>query len=198
MPLIGFDVNVAGAIACGLGEQGVEHADDGRVVRGLQQVFNGRQLLHHAAEVGVALHLAHHRRCAGLALGIGCADTLRQCACAMALHLSHRIFAQRLANACGQGCWLHMQGQALCILFQQQLLAACKSIGQRITHIRAWPSCLATPQGFPAASLHPPPGLWRPARVAPLSCPRASGHSGPATGVLWRRCHAPPPGAKTP
>ncbi|MNZ92510.1 hypothetical protein D3C78_1115370 [compost metagenome] len=48
MALVGLDVDVAGAVARGLGEQGVEHADDGRVVGGLQQVFHGRQVLHHA------------------------------------------------------------------------------------------------------------------------------------------------------
>jgi hypothetical protein len=58
--LVGLDVDVARAVARGLREQGVEHADDGRVVGGFQQVFHGGQLLHHAREVGVALDLAHH------------------------------------------------------------------------------------------------------------------------------------------
>ena len=42
MALEGFDMDVAGAIARGLGQQGIEHADNGRVVRGFQQVFDGR------------------------------------------------------------------------------------------------------------------------------------------------------------
>jgi len=46
--LVGLDVDVAGAVACGLRQQRVEHADDGRVVRRFQQVFNGWQVLHHA------------------------------------------------------------------------------------------------------------------------------------------------------
>ncbi len=46
--LVGLDVDVAGPVARGLRQQGVEHADDGRVVGGFQQVFHGGQLLHHA------------------------------------------------------------------------------------------------------------------------------------------------------
>ena len=46
--LVGLDVDVAGAVARGLRQQRVEHADDGRVVVVFQQVFDGRQLLHHA------------------------------------------------------------------------------------------------------------------------------------------------------
>ena len=59
--LIGFDVDVAGPVPRGLHQQGVEHADDGRVGRGFQQVFHGGQLLHHAAQIGFAFHLAHHQ-----------------------------------------------------------------------------------------------------------------------------------------
>ena len=55
--LVRLNVNVARAIARGLREQRVEHADDGRVVRRLQQVFHGRQLLHDAREVHVRLHV---------------------------------------------------------------------------------------------------------------------------------------------
>jgi hypothetical protein len=40
------------------GEQGVEHADDRRVVAGLEQVLDRRQLLHHPRQVDRALDLA--------------------------------------------------------------------------------------------------------------------------------------------
>ena len=50
---IRFDVNVGGAFAHGLREQGVNHADDGRVVLGFQQVFDRRQVGHQLREVEV-------------------------------------------------------------------------------------------------------------------------------------------------
>ncbi|MPM69641.1 hypothetical protein SDC9_116589 [bioreactor metagenome] len=48
MALVGFDVDIARAIAHGLGEQRVEHADDGRVAGRFQQVLHCGQFLHHA------------------------------------------------------------------------------------------------------------------------------------------------------
>ncbi len=59
-------------------EQGVEHADDGRVVGGFQQVFHRGQLLHHAREVGRAFDLADHGRRTALAARVGRRDALRQ------------------------------------------------------------------------------------------------------------------------
>jgi hypothetical protein len=67
--LKGLDVDVAGAIARGLRQQGIEHADDGRVVGGFEQVFHGGQLLHHARQVGIALDFADHRGGAGAGTG---------------------------------------------------------------------------------------------------------------------------------
>ena len=34
MPLIRFDMDIAGPVARSLGQQGIEHADDGRIVCG--------------------------------------------------------------------------------------------------------------------------------------------------------------------
>ncbi|OIQ70742.1 hypothetical protein GALL_476410 [mine drainage metagenome] len=45
---IGLDVDVAGTVARSLRQQRVQHADDWRVIGRLQQVFNRRQVLHHA------------------------------------------------------------------------------------------------------------------------------------------------------
>ena len=61
MPLVGLDVDVAGAVAraaC------VSRALSMRMMgasAALQQVFHGRQFLHHAREIGVGLDLADHR-----------------------------------------------------------------------------------------------------------------------------------------
>ncbi len=91
MALVGLDVDVAGAVARGLREQGVEHADDGRVVGRLQQVLDRRQLLHHAREVGVGLDLADHQGSAGLALRVGGADAVGQRARVQHLPALHRM-----------------------------------------------------------------------------------------------------------
>ena len=71
-------MDVAGTVACGLGQERIEHADDGRVVRGFQQVFNGGQGLHHARQVHIGLHLADDGGGAGFTLGISSADALAQ------------------------------------------------------------------------------------------------------------------------
>ena len=94
-------MDVAGAIARGLGQQRIEHADDGRVIGGFQQVFNGRQVLHHARQISVALDLAYHRRRAGLALGIGRADALDQRRGGQGLQLAHRVLAHDFVHGAG-------------------------------------------------------------------------------------------------
>ena len=48
MALIGLYVNVTGAVAGGLGQKRVKHANDGRVVRRFKQVFYRWQFLHDA------------------------------------------------------------------------------------------------------------------------------------------------------
>ena len=135
MALEGFNMDVASAIARGLGQQGVEHADDRRVVRGFQQVFDGRQVLHHAREVGLALHFTDHRCRTGFALGIGGADALHQLGRAMVLHCGHRVFAHYLAQAAGQRGGMHMQRELIARFLQQHLLGARKRIRQGVAHI---------------------------------------------------------------
>ena len=45
--LVRLDMDIAGAIAGGLRQERIEHADDGRVVGSFQQVFHCGQVLHH-------------------------------------------------------------------------------------------------------------------------------------------------------
>ena len=67
MPLVRLDVNVAGAVARGLGQERVQHANNRRIVRGVKQVGNRGQLLHDARQVSVGFNLVYHRRRAGFA-----------------------------------------------------------------------------------------------------------------------------------
>ena len=136
VPLVGLDVNVAGAVPCGLGQQGIEHADDGRIVRGFQQVLDGWQVLHHARQVGVAFDLADHRCGARFALGIGGADALHQGWRGLGLNLAHRVFAHHLAHATAQRRRVQPQRELARLLLEQHLLGAGKSVGQRVAHGR--------------------------------------------------------------
>ncbi len=67
--LVGLDVDVAGGLAHGLGEQRVDHADDRGVVLGFEQVFDRRQLGHELGEVDLLAHVGHH--VGGVAVGAG-------------------------------------------------------------------------------------------------------------------------------
>ena len=66
---VGLDVDVAGGLAHGLGEQRVDHADDRRVVLGFEQVFDGRQLGHELGEVDLLAHVGNDL--GGVAVGAG-------------------------------------------------------------------------------------------------------------------------------
>ena len=66
---VGFDVDVAGGLAHGLGEERVDHADDRRVVLGFEEVFDGGQLGHELGEVDFLAHVVDHR--GGVAVGAG-------------------------------------------------------------------------------------------------------------------------------
>ena len=152
VPLVGFDVNVAGAVPCGLGQQGIEHADDGRIVRGFQQVLDGWQVLHHARQVGVAFDLADHRCGARFALGIGGADALHQGWRGLGLNLAHRVFAHHLAHTTAQRRRVQPQRELARLLLEQHLLGAGKSVGQRVAHGRGR-QCRLRVQGLLA-------GVW--------------------------------------
>ena len=131
---VGFDVDVAGAVTRGLHQQGVEHADDGRVCRGFQQVFHGGQLLHHAAQVGFAFHLAHHQGRARFRACITGPNALQQRGRVHMGEAVHRVAAQHLAPRPGVRCICMPQRQVPTIVLQQQLVGAGEGVGQRVAH----------------------------------------------------------------
>ncbi|MNU57728.1 hypothetical protein D3C71_468530 [compost metagenome] len=57
-----FDVDIAGAVARGLREQRIDHADDGRVVLRLQQVRHLGHVLQQAVQVDLVFRHAHDGR----------------------------------------------------------------------------------------------------------------------------------------
>ncbi len=67
-----FDVDVRRAVARSLRQQRVDHADDRRVVFGLEQVLDVRDLLHHARDIELAFDVADDllRRAALIAVGL--------------------------------------------------------------------------------------------------------------------------------
>ena len=62
MALIRLNVNITRTISDSLSKQSVEHANDGGIIRRFEQIFNGRQFLHHPRQVGIALHFIDNRR----------------------------------------------------------------------------------------------------------------------------------------
>jgi hypothetical protein len=67
-----FDVDVAGLVACGLGQQCVDHANHRRAVLSVEQVGDFRHVLHQAVEVDFVFCCADHcRRAAGVGIGSG-------------------------------------------------------------------------------------------------------------------------------
>ena len=135
MALVGFDVDVAGTVAHRLRQQRVEHADDGRVVGGFEQVFNRRQRLHHARQIHIAFDFADDRGGAGFALRIGGADALLEQLGGFDVDVLHIEFAHHFTHAAGRarcGQAVQPQRQVTAKVFKQQLLAACKRIGQGV------------------------------------------------------------------
>jgi len=76
--LEGFNVNIGGPISGCLSEQGIDHPDDGRVVLGLEQIFDTRQVLHQTREIQITLNLIHHRGGRAFLLCIGGRDRSAQ------------------------------------------------------------------------------------------------------------------------
>ncbi|MCY1246291.1 hypothetical protein D9M72_595100 [compost metagenome] len=65
-------MHVARAVARGLREQRVDHADHGRVVLRVEQVGDGRNVLHQPRQVDLLLHGADHRSgIAGFGVALG-------------------------------------------------------------------------------------------------------------------------------
>ena len=96
--LVRLDMDIRCAVARSLREQGIEHADDGRVVGGFQQVFHGGQVLHHACQIGIRLDLADHHGGAGVALCIGRTDAMGQRGGVQQLPALYAMFALHFGN----------------------------------------------------------------------------------------------------
>ena len=140
MAFIGLDVNITGTVPGCLGEQGVEHADDRRVIRRFQQIFDRGQVLHHALQVSLPFDFTDHGRGARFALCIGRADALAQVGAVVGLYFFDPVFAHDFTDATRQRRAVQMQRHALRIFFQQDLLGAGKCVGQRVAHLSwQWP-----------------------------------------------------------
>ena len=132
--LIGLDVDVAGTVPCRLHQQGVQHADDGGVGRGFQQVFYGRQLLHHAGQIGFALDFTHHHGRTRLGTSVAGADALSQALRVELLKVVYHVHAQNLTPSARWRLRQVPQRQGSPIVLQQQLVRAGESVRQRVTH----------------------------------------------------------------
>ncbi len=131
---IGLDVNVRSPFARGLGEQDVEHADDGRVVGGFEQVFHRGDVLHQPAQIDVALHFADDRRGAAIAGSVGRADARLQVFSGGAVHRAQHMLALHLGQRRGPRGLAHPEFDALAVVFGQHRLVAAEGIGQGMTH----------------------------------------------------------------
>ncbi len=60
MALVGFDMNIRGFLFDGLGEHGVDQADDRRVVLAVEQIVGVRQLFGEGIEVELVADVGHH------------------------------------------------------------------------------------------------------------------------------------------
>ncbi|STV05369.1 Uncharacterised protein [Klebsiella pneumoniae subsp. pneumoniae] len=60
MALVGFDMNIRGFLFDGLGEHGVDQADDRRVVLAVEQIVGVRQLFGEGIEVELIADVGHH------------------------------------------------------------------------------------------------------------------------------------------
>ena len=78
MSLVGLNVDVARAFFGRLRQERIEESNDGGVIGGFQEVFHTGELLHHAGEVHIALHLMGHGGRRRFASGVDAADFLPQ------------------------------------------------------------------------------------------------------------------------
>jgi hypothetical protein len=136
MTLIGFDVDVAGALACGLAEQSVEQTDDGRVIRGFEQVFHGRQLLQQAAQIGIVFDFAGDSGRRRIAERISLRDALAQRGRFQLLRLRAEPLgccpAHGFAPRTGLGLAGKVQRATRSIALHQQMMAASEAVGQGV------------------------------------------------------------------
>ncbi len=130
--LVGLDVDVARAVLRRLREQRVEHADDGRVVRRLEQVFDRRQFLHHAAQVHRALDFADHDRGARLAAGVSDGDSVHERRRGLAQQRVDVVKAQHLAERAGCRTLGGVQDEAIPVVFEQHRVRLGEGVGQGV------------------------------------------------------------------
>ena len=139
MGLEGLDVDVAGLIARGLGQQRVDHADHWRAILGVEQVGNLGDIVHQAVEVDLALRRADHRRgAAGIGVGAGqqgvelvVADALQAGQLMPLAHLADRPAGRPRAD---------QQGRAMLARPQQGALRLGPGVGQQAHSGAASPS----------------------------------------------------------
>ena len=94
--LEGFDMNVGGVLADGLGEQGVDQADDGGIVLVLDQILRLGQGFGHAVEIQILADAFHRFDGAAGAILVG---LLQQFVEFVLVHLAH--FQRRAKMALG-------------------------------------------------------------------------------------------------
>ena len=138
--LVRLDVDVAGALAHRLRQQRVEHADDRRVVGGLQQILDLRQLLHQARQVGLAFDLADDGGGGGAAaVGVGGLQPRVEGGGGFALQPARAVHALRFSHG-GQlprgqqspGVGAHDQPALAAVHVQQHAVGARPRVGQRV------------------------------------------------------------------
>jgi len=91
-------MDVGGTVARSLGEQRIDHADDRRVILGLEQILDLGDVLQQPRQVEVAFDFVDHRGGRALLLRVGPGDRRRQ----LGRVLAHRHHAQR-QRACELG-----------------------------------------------------------------------------------------------
>jgi hypothetical protein len=130
--LVGLDVDVARAVLGRLRQQRVEHADDGRVVGGFEQVLHGGQVLHHARQVHRALDLADDDGRAALAACVGHVDARHQRVRGLGFEAVHRVLALHLGQRGPAGLGRHPQRQRGAVVLEQHAVGLREGVGQGV------------------------------------------------------------------
>jgi len=120
-----FDVNVAGFVPRGLGEQGVDHADHRRTVLGVEQVSDFRHVLHQAVEVDFVFCCANHSGGAAC-IGVGRGEQAVEFIVAHAPERRLTELPPHLADRPAGGRWAYGQHAVA----QQNALGLGPGVGQ--------------------------------------------------------------------
>ena len=99
---------------------------------GLEQVFDRRQLLHHARQVDRALDLADHGGRARLAAGIGHGDAVGQRGGGLALERVDVVQAQHLGQRRQRHGLGRPQHEPLAVVLEQQRVRLGEGVGQGV------------------------------------------------------------------